>query len=206
MPLPRGHLNAEEEIVLDLRPHWWFFSTHLAVITGLLVLGFLALLFSLSGWIQGAVAVALVVVLLFTAWRYLRWTTTSFVITTDRLIDRSGIFHRSGIEIPLDRVNTVFFKQSFFERLIGSGDLVIESAGERGAQTVVDIPNPTQAQNEIYRQMEANENRKFDRAAGGRTGEPSIPAQIEKLAELHRSGVLTDAEFHTKKQQLLDRM
>ena len=69
-------------------------------------------------------------------------------------------------------------------------------------------------QNEIYRQMEANENRKFDRVrpvgAGRRRraerDDSSIPSQIRELDELRKQGVLSDAEFAQKKQQLLDRM
>lgn len=36
--------------------------------------------------------------------------------------------------------------------------------------------------------------------------EASIPEQIKKLGELHQDGILTDAEFETKKRELLDRM
>ncbi|HEY2999478.1 MAG TPA: SHOCT domain-containing protein, partial [Acidimicrobiales bacterium] len=71
-------------------------------------------------------------------------------------------------------------------------------------------------QNEIYRQIEANENRKFDRvgmsvAAGTATAERgshdgSIPDQIRELDELRKQGLVSDEEFARKKQQLLDRM
>lgn len=37
-------------------------------------------------------------------------------------------------------------------------------------------------------------------------GDRTVLGQIAQLAELHRNGVLTDAEFETKKQQLLDRL
>jgi hypothetical protein len=69
------------------------------------------------------------------------------------------------------------------------------------------VRNPSAVQNEIYKQMEANENRKFDRI-GQRdsTGEGSIPSQIRELDELRRQGVLSEDEFARKKQQLLDRM
>ena len=85
------------------------------------------------------------------------------MITTDRLIYRHGVLSKHGIEIPLDRVNTVFFSQSILERMVGSGDLVIESAGEIGRQDFSNVRKPSAVQNEIYKQMEANENRKFDR-------------------------------------------
>lgn len=94
--------------------------------------------------------------LLWLVGRYARWITTNFVITTDRLIYRSGVFGKSGTEIPLDRVNTIFFNQTFFERILRSGDLTIESGGETGRQTFSDISSPSSVQNTIYQQIEAN--------------------------------------------------
>ncbi len=208
MPFPSENLNSEEKIVLDLRPHWWYFVPQVLALIPVIALGIASLVFGLPQLVQIAAAVAILAVLVWFLIRYIIWSTTSFVITTDRLINRSGVLTRSGIEIPLERVNTVFFKQTLFERMIGSGDLVIESAGEQGAQMVDNIRKPLNVQNEIYRQMENNENRKFDRV-GRNMGGPaptSIPAQIEKLAELHQQGVLTDHEFQTKKRELLDRM
>jgi uncharacterized membrane protein YdbT with pleckstrin-like domain len=131
------------------------------------------------------------------------------VVTTDRLIYRHGVVAKHGIEIPLERVNTVFFSQSIFERILRTGDLVIESAGERGQQSFSNVRNPSAVQNEIYKQMEDNENRKFDRIKPAATAAPagdSIPEQIRELDELRKQGLLSDAEFNEKKQQLLDRM
>ena len=51
--------------------------------------------------------------------RYIQWMTTNFVITSDRIIFRSGVFAKRGIEIPLERVNNVIFHQSVIERLLG---------------------------------------------------------------------------------------
>ena len=70
--------------------------------------------------------------------------------------------------------------------------------------------NPDAIQNEIYRQIEDNENRKYDRVgasvAANDERESSIPTQIRELDELRKQGVLSDEEFAAKKQQLLDRM
>src|SRR3954453_13615745 len=96
--------------------------------------------------------------------RYAKWTSTQFVVTTERVIHREGIVAKKGVEIPLERINTVFFNQSIFERMLGAGDLGIESAGERGSETFSDVRKPSIVQNEIYRQMEANSSRMY----GGR--------------------------------------
>ena len=131
---------------------------------------------------------------------------TDFVITTDRLIYRHGVLAKHGIEIPLERVNTVFFHQAIFERMVGAGDLVIESAGERGRQEFSNVRRPSAVQNEIYKQMEANENRKFDRMkADPVVHRESIPDQIGSSTSSAARG-LTQVEFDAKKQELLGRM
>ena len=56
--------------------------------------------------------------------RYLAWITTNFVVTTDRLIYRSGVISKRGIEIPLERVNTVFFAPEPIRLLPGACDHV----------------------------------------------------------------------------------
>jgi hypothetical protein len=122
------------------------------------------------------------------------------------------VIAKKGVEIPLDRINTVFFNQSLFERLVGAGDLGIESAGEGGRQTFTDIKKPNLVQNEVYRQVEGLDARKMQRlgeaAGGGSLPQPpaSIPEQIEKLDQLRRQGALTEEEFARKKAELLDRM
>jgi uncharacterized membrane protein YdbT with pleckstrin-like domain len=209
---PRKLLNEDEAIVLDLRPHWWFIAKHVVLLVAAVALALvvLATVEGTTGDVLGAVVGILVLVALGAfGIRYAQWATTNFVVTTDRLIYRHGVLAKHGIEIPLERVNTVFFHQGIFERVLGSGDLVIESAGEMGRQHFTDVRKPSAVQNEVYRQMEENENRKFDRAGSAlraNVGEGSIPAQIRELETLRREGILSDEEFHQAKQELLDRM
>ena len=59
-------------------------------------------------------------------------------------------------------------------------------------------------QNEIYRAIERL--RSATPRPPARHRELSVPEQIEKLDELRQRGVITEAEFDTKKAQLLDRM
>ncbi|MGH9229828.1 MAG: PH domain-containing protein [Acidimicrobiales bacterium] len=216
MPFPRKLLNDDEEIVLDLHPHWWFFAPPLLALVAAIVLGILALVNDVHTALKVPAGILVLGFLGWFGWRYLRWITTNFVVTTDRLIYRHGVLSKHGIEIPLDRVNTVFFRQSIFERIVHAGDLVIESASETGRQRFSNVRKPSEVQNEIYRQIEANENRKYDRvgvsaAAGTSAAQDaddtdSIPAQIRELDELRKQGLLTEDEFTRKKQQLLDRM
>lgn len=204
-------LRTNEQVILDLRPHWWFFARQAFTLMAVIVVGVLVLGFDTPSAVNLLVGILLLGAVVWFGARFIVWTTTSFVLTTDRLITREGVLSRSGTEIPLERINTVFFSQSLFERLIGSGDLMIESAGEMGSSHFTDIRRPLDVQNEIYHQMEANENRKFDRVGNSTVlaaaaAAPSIPEQIRQLDELRRSGALSDAEFEAKKAELLGRM
>jgi len=197
---PRKLLNTGEEVVVDLRPHWWFFAGPAALL-GATVIGLvIAASVDAPSFLRLVLACVTLAALGWFAGRYLRWATTNFAVTTDRIIFRHGVLSKQGIEIPLERVNTIFFHQSIWERVIGTGDLVIESAGEKGSEPFTDIRKPSHVQNEIYRLMEENQ----PQAAGNR--ELSIPEQIDRLDDLRRRGVISDAEFQAKKTQLLDRM
>jgi uncharacterized membrane protein YdbT with pleckstrin-like domain len=207
VPFSRKLLNDDEEIALDLHPHWEFFFKPALALVVTAAVGILLLAWGWEGLTLAVVGAAIVVSFVWFAITYARWSTTNFVVTTDRLIYRHGVLAKHGIEIPLERVNTVFFSQSLLERMLGSGDLVIESAGEMGRQEFSNVRKPSAVQNEIYRQMESNENRKFDRIAHRPGGsEASVPEQISQLDNLRQQGVLTDAEFQAKKADLLKRM
>jgi uncharacterized membrane protein YdbT with pleckstrin-like domain len=101
-------------------------------------------------------------------------------------------------------VNDIATNQSLFNRIIGAGDVMIESGGERGQETIGELPKPFRVQNEIYKAIEEAGVRTADRAAGQRA--LTVPEQIEKLDELRQRGVISQAEFDVKKSQLLERM
>jgi uncharacterized membrane protein YdbT with pleckstrin-like domain len=205
MPFPKKLLNDFEEIAVDLHPHWWFFAEPAASLLAALVVAILVAVkvkHTLHTVLSYGSIALIVVAVIWLIVRYLHWATTNFVITTDRMIFRHGIFAKSGIEIPLERVMNVNFHQSFFERIIGAGDLLIESGGEDGQQRFTDIRRPQMVQNRIHAEIERN-NRKF--ATGGQMVPPSadVPSQLEKLEGLLKRGTITQAEFDAQKAKLL---
>lgn len=202
MGFPEKLLNDGEDIVSDLHPHWSTLAQPVAVVVVTLAATVVAYRWKpLAG---DVLAVLLLASAAWLGWRVARRNTTDFVLTTDRLVYRSGVLAKHGKEIPLERVNDIAFRQSFFERVIGTGDLSIESAGAQSREAFADIPRPSVVQNEIYRQMEASAGRHADRMAGRR--EVSVPEQLEKLDDLRQRGIISQAEFDAKKRQLLDKM
>ena len=72
------------------------------------------------------------------------------------------------MEIPLEAINDVRFEQTMFERILGAGDLIIQSASESGRNVFKDIHDPEQVQRTIYHQGELNQQRMY---AGGGAGQ-----------------------------------
>lgn len=221
MGISSKFLNDHEAVVLDLHPHWWFLVPRGAALIGSMALVILALSPDGEQWyVTGSLYVTgalLLVILLWFISRVLHWRSTDFVVTDERCMFRTGVFTKSGVEIPLDRISTVFFNQGVFERMLGQGDVGIESAGENSRQEFSNISNPAMVQRTIYQQMELYEERRQDRLGHVIRNDPngpppapaapaSIPDQIAQLDLLRQQGALTQVEFDAKKAELLDRM
>jgi membrane protein YdbS with pleckstrin-like domain len=202
MPYPKKLLNDHETVALDLHPHWWFFAKAVLALIATIVIGILVLAM-LDGdarkYVGYLAIAAIVLTALWVGVRYAKWATTNFVITSDRVIFRTGVVAKEGIEIPLERVNNVLSNQSVFERMLGAGDLLIESGGETGQQRFTDVKNPARVQNLIHAQREANYNRMYGGNSGG-----DVATQLEQLEGLLERGTLTREEFEQQKRRLLE--
>lgn len=201
MPYPQNLLNDHETVAVDLHPHWWTFAKAAAVLVASVVLGIVSLtldgdLGTFLGWASLLLIVGSAIWLVR---QYVVWSTTNFVVTSDRVIYRSGVFAKSGIEIPLERVNNVLFSQSIFERMLGLGDLMIESGGETGQQRFSDIKNPDQVQRLVHAQIDA----KQSRGSAARSGGSDVASQLEKLEGMLERGTLSQDEFEREKRRLL---
>jgi len=107
-------------------------------------------------------AVAILALMLWLMVPVLRWRTTTYELTSRRLRVRDGIVTRRGRDIPLSRITDVSFEQGPLDRLLGSGRLIVESAGEHGQIVLTDIPRVEFAQATLFRLVE-EEQRRLDR-------------------------------------------
>ncbi|MEX2558245.1 MAG: PH domain-containing protein [Actinomycetota bacterium] len=200
MPFPTRLLTEGEEVILDLRPHWIallkpvLWTIAIAVVAGIVWV-------KAGGDVQDEIRIAIVALALI-LWIPLafvpavRWRFTLFVLTNERVITRSGVIAKRSKEIPLETINDVTFGQRIIERVLGAGDLIVESAGESGQNRFTDIRHPEAVQLEIYRAAEA-------RKGLGKPGGPSLGDELSKLADLRDRGVLTEEEFQERKRKLL---
>jgi uncharacterized membrane protein YdbT with pleckstrin-like domain len=204
MAWPEDALTDDEEIVLSFRQHW-----KLLVIPIIWFIGMLIVLFVIYQWIPGGRTVDIILTLIVIGgfvWFVVRpvvsWLVTRYVLTTERLMTRTGLIAQSGIEIPLERITNVNFNQSVFERFLGAGDLLVESAGTTGQSRFANIPRPDQFASVLYNVRE----KRALALQSGSTAAPVSDDAIEKLRrlkQLHEEGVLSDAEYEDKRQKLL---
>ncbi len=205
MAFPKRLLTEGEEIVLDLRPHWIalaapvFLALAICVVAAVAgyVIGQTSAANSSTPWwaLEGAAFVAL---LIFALPGVARWLTTQFALTNERLIARSGVIAKRSKEIPLEAVNDVTFTQTLFDRIVGAGNIVVESAGERGQETFARIAKPEEVQKSIYA---ASERRKG--LHGPAAAALSVADELTKLAALRDQGTLSAEEFEAQKRKLL---
>ena len=200
MAFPRRLLVEGEELVLDLRPHP--VALVLPVIATVVTVGVgIWLLTLVDGTMSWVVTVAIVVLLIaYPIRRLTDWLTSHFVVTSDRIIHRQGLIAKSSMEIPLEAINDVRFEQGVFDRLVGAGTLVVQSASEAGREEFAHIRKPEDVQKTIYHQGELNQTRM---RGGSGAAAPSPTTELERLADLRAKGVLTEAEFQAQKAKIL---
>lgn len=162
MAFPHNLLIDDEEVVDHLHPHWitlvpatlWLVVICVAAGAGI---GFLPYGSGVLVLVILAVAFVLLCWLTFAPW--IRWRSTHYVLTTDRVLIRRGVLHHTGRDIGLARINDVGFVLSLWDRLVGAGTLTIESAGELGQEVLEDIPHAQNVQQKLNHLIDRNADR-----------------------------------------------
>jgi len=157
-------LTEDEHLVLRLHPHWKTLIGPVLVAVLVVAAALVAEVVIPSNSAAAVerlvvAAVAILAVMLWLIVPVLRWRTTTYELTTRRMRVRSGIVTRHGRDIPLARINDVSFEKGLLDRLLGSGRLVVESAGEHGQILLNDIPRVEFTQATLFRLVEEEQRR-----------------------------------------------
>jgi len=204
MGYPKRLLTEGEEIVREFRPHWRMLVIPLG---WTLLLGAAVVLTWIyppdRNWFDwGVTGIAGVAWLILGLYPLIAWFFTLYVLTNERLIRRSGVLARHGLEIPLEQVNDVTFTQTILERILHSGDLLIESAGTQGQSKFSNIPEPEEFHSLLYK---VREDRSIALQGAGRgqpQGNDSV-SRLERLARLEREGMISREEYEEQKKKIL---
>ena len=152
-----------ERLVARFHPHWKTVLRPLlilaATVAGLLVVLIVMPSGSAIGVRLALGALALLIIVIFTAVPLLRWRTTSYELTNRRLRLRAGIISRRGRDFPLMRISDVSFAQGLLDRLLGCGRLIVESPGEHGQLVLTEIPRVQHVQSMLFQLVEDEQQR-----------------------------------------------
>jgi len=162
---PDKLLVDDERVVKHLHPHWITLVVPVLIFLVDVGLGtFLATIVpdgSAKTPLRAVIGiVALVVLIWWVIVPLIRWRCTHYVVTTHRVLIRTGVLKQQDIEIQLRRLNDVRSVRTLADRLIGAGTLTLESAGEHGQETLHNVPKADQVQNLINRLSEEDANRR----------------------------------------------
>ena len=231
MPLPRKLLTEGESIVVELRPTWLVLGWPLVSSVAAAILAVVVVV-SFPTAPVGVGYFLLALVLVAAGWllvRWLVWHTTNIVLTTSRILERRGVLSRTGVEIRLDRVNELSYRQTLLERVVHTGSLEVEVGGETGVVVFSHLPQPAAVQSLITEQIDAMRRARAGWPPAGApqavyapqgppptvpppaaapAGVPTGPTQsvadrLVQLDQLRQRGILSESEFQAKKLELL---
>ncbi len=155
-------LMQDEKIVCHIRPHWIIFSKAalwliLAIliffITAMFHIGHVRLLSSLPPLYQLIPLILLILAIIVGIPAYVKYISTSFIITNKRVLLKKGLLTRRTGEILLPRIESVSIFQGILGRVFNYGDLMVSGTG--GSTDIFqDLPQPFYLRNTIQEQID----------------------------------------------------
>lgn len=150
-----------ETLILKDNPHWITIAKSLVLPVVLVVLVLIAdytLLKPGNAYVPklrtiltlGVVALAILWAIVV----WIRWRSTSYTLTDQRITIETGVFSRAQKIIPIDRVQDCTTRQSLFGRLIGYGRVEVDAAGAQGAEVLDHLPKPGDFRDQVFLQSE----------------------------------------------------
>ncbi len=207
----RTALKKDEKILLIIRQHW------IKLVLPFFAWLLLAIVFISIGWPKFSIAlIILLVAAIYPAYEYINWKYNLWCVTNLRVVDESGFFSRYSKESPLDKINNVEYDQSIWGRMLGYGDVDIQTAAELGETTYKLIHHPKLLKDTITKAQEDNKSAQINAQATQlaeairktNPGTQQVPQlmvgdELNKLFELLQKGAITQEEYIAQKNKLM---
>ncbi|GAA2457151.1 PH domain-containing protein [Actinomadura vinacea] len=140
------YLMAHEGRVIAVRRHpAVLLLPVLVAVGGLIVCGFAATITNVM-WLWWAWLLTLG----YLAWKVIGWSVEFFLVTEHRVMVINGVLNRNVAMMPLAKVTDIALERSVLGRMLGYGEFVMESAGQKQAlRNVGFMPYPEQLYLEV---------------------------------------------------------
>ncbi len=172
-----------------------------------IVLAVAAVEFHSTGKVAIAIAGAAVAAILagITLVKLLILRSYEHILTNRRLIQQTGILRKQSMDAPLDKVNNVEHWQTLWGRILGYGDVEIDTASEHGATRFRSISRPLEFKNAIVGAAEAYRSHRFAPPPVA-VSAPSGAERLRQLKALLDDGLISGEEYEVKRKKLLEEM
>lgn len=205
------NLAPGESIVYRARYHWIFYRSALLVLLLAAILGASALYASKTSPDAGVARPVLFLALGFAgigvillAARALRASNDEFVVTERRVMRSVGLLSREHEQAPIEKIQDITVMQSVLGRMLGYGDVSLETASERGTLLFPAIASPEGLRSAIWARTGVAASPAAATAATA--ARPETAARMEELESLRRRGMVSEAEYAAKRRDILDRL
>lgn len=132
-------LNKNEEVIIKIKKHWMYF--------------FYPAIFSLL----------FIFPVVWLVYRIIRYCTDEITLTNQRFNTKTGIFSVNNISTKLDKIQNVYYRQNFLGRIVGYGDILIQSAATLGVVEYSFVANPASIKSLIETAIEDYSDNKHKR-------------------------------------------
>ena len=208
----RTALKKDEKVLLIIRHHWLKLVPAFAIWI-LVAVVTLWIANTSDSFTASAALIIILLAAIFPLWIYLNWIHNIWAVTNLRVIDEGGYFTRHAKESPLDKINNIEYSQSFWGRVLGYGNVDIQTAAEMGETTYIMIHHPkllkdtiTHAQEESKKAQVNNQALQLAKAIAENQAKPSqtmVADELHKLFELMQKGAITQEEYVAQKNKLM---
>jgi uncharacterized membrane protein YdbT with pleckstrin-like domain len=180
-----SNLLPGENLILKDHPHWVVLikSIWLPIVAVILVViaDFTILEQNYNSWnlpLHFRTYFTLAVMALALLWLivvWIRWQSTTYTLTDQRIKIETGVFGRQEKIVPIDRVQDCTTRTSVMGRMLGYGRVEVDAAGAQGAEVLNHLPNPGTFRDQVFMQSEKR------RGGGAQSAPSAMPANPSGL-------------------------
>lgn len=216
-------LTDNEDVLRRAHRHVLFVLLHTApYILGAVLLWLLAGLgywfdFRYAGILAAILLVVSAVPLSIALYRFMAWRAEEYIVTSLRIIQVEGILSKRTHDSSLGQVNNVEMHQSVFGRMFDFGDINIITGSDAAINDLHGLNQPFEFKEALLeaKAIFDGQSPRRSRPAGGApavqrsqadTGDQhveDVARVLAALSELRNSGVLSEAEYQAKLQEVM---
>lgn len=202
----KTELRNEEQVILETWPHWF-------TLVGPFII---TLIGSTIGIVIGSYGfIVPIVFIVYFIYKIIQRNHNLWAVTNFRVIDEYGVFSNNTKESPLDKINNVSYRQSFWGKIFGYGDVQIQTAAEIGSTTYVSVEKPKELKDTITLMQEEYKQYQIKKQASElasamiagqqqQTGKTDMATELERLFGLKQRGIVTEEEYTARKAKILN--